>query len=1093
MKKAFFLFIAWLFCGLAVQAADRVMKGRYLFLELPTRVQLKLADCSWSSNDPSVLRITESGMGYCQVQGVSPGSTYVIVRYKLKNDTYPYEDQFFVDVYDDKPTSISFSPSKLDLDVSASGEVRAKVEPSEVSYGNISWASENSSIATVAGSGLSATVTAHSVGRTTITATSSVNGVTGRFTVTSYGNSPTSVSVAGAASLEMFERKQLTAAFQPEFQRSTVSWTSSDPSVAEVDDAGLVTGNKVGSVTITARTANGCVGTKLITVLPPTVKVEYTVPDDDDRETYVTVWPCLHFDQLCSKGSGFDNVKLTDFNGTQIEGEVLIRSGGKSNLAFLPAHALQPYTFYRFDVPKDAVVNEWGGTLQKDYHIVFKTKGLNEMTLTMNKVSGKYIYLQCSQSEALLRYTIDGSEPTLENGTTIAMGTAILISKSCRFRAKAFLDGYETPELNEWITIGPVLSNWFPKGSLYNYNIALPYLEFDKEITLADPNSYLLRPSMRVSSESVLYRYENFTSDFIIDGCRVVFVPRQSMNRSKTYWLNVSAGTLASSSGETNDDIEVQLANTATSGATLERIDLVDEVIVKQTGQQGAVLVKPYPLNAVNTMTWTSSNPSVVSINSNTGVYTTGTSAGKSVVTITSTNGITASCTVYVGMEPEPDYVVYPREGATDFMISDYPSVSINSKEALKLLTNNGKMRLFKGGGSGETVAGTATLVMPALTGTENLYRLEFRPTNDLEPNTPYILTIDASILGRESEGSPIPDLSVSFTTINLPVMTLTASTSQYRVEEGTQLELICSEPDAEIRYTTDGITKPSPTSSLYTGPITITKDISIWAQAYKDGYVVPHFLRRFTAYPANELSQMDVYPYGSDFPYVFKDVNPYVEYHRELLPGENFENCYLVIYTADMDEISGEFIISGKRLVFVPNEPLDGETPYAMFIGESSLTSTDDRHNKELYWLLGSAGTEPQTLMGIKMLDRVMALEVGARSVVLAKPIPLGANYNRWQWTSSNPSVATISERGVVTGVNDGEATVTLTSDYGLTGTTQIYVGAAAVGIGHHAVPSQAADVYTLQGIKVPAAGSGASKLRPGVYISNGRKIIVK
>ena len=80
MKKAFFLFIAWLFCGLAVQAADRVMKGRFLFLELPTRVQLKLADCSWSSNDPSVLRITESGMGYCQVQGVSPGSTYVIVR-----------------------------------------------------------------------------------------------------------------------------------------------------------------------------------------------------------------------------------------------------------------------------------------------------------------------------------------------------------------------------------------------------------------------------------------------------------------------------------------------------------------------------------------------------------------------------------------------------------------------------------------------------------------------------------------------------------------------------------------------------------------------------------------------------------------------------------------------------------------------------------------------------------------------------------------------------------------------------------------------------------------------------------------------------
>src|SRR5206468_3890596 len=50
----------------------------------------------------------------------------------------------------------------------------------------------------------------------------------------------------------------------------TVTWTSSDPTVAPVSGSGLVTGVAVGSVTITA-TSEGKSGTAAITVNPPPV------------------------------------------------------------------------------------------------------------------------------------------------------------------------------------------------------------------------------------------------------------------------------------------------------------------------------------------------------------------------------------------------------------------------------------------------------------------------------------------------------------------------------------------------------------------------------------------------------------------------------------------------------------------------------------------------------------------------------------------------------------------------------------------------------------------------------------------------------
>lgn len=78
-----------------------------------------------------------------------------------------------------------------------------------------------------------------------------------------------SVSLSGTATVAVAATTQLTYAMVPavmtDKQRGTVTWTSSDPVVATVDDDGLVTGVAAGSVVITAE-IRGVVGSLAVTV-----------------------------------------------------------------------------------------------------------------------------------------------------------------------------------------------------------------------------------------------------------------------------------------------------------------------------------------------------------------------------------------------------------------------------------------------------------------------------------------------------------------------------------------------------------------------------------------------------------------------------------------------------------------------------------------------------------------------------------------------------------------------------------------------------------------------------------------------------------
>jgi uncharacterized protein YjdB len=130
----------------------------------------------------------------------------------------------------------------------------------------ITWSSSNPSVATVSDTGL---VTGIAPGSATITA--KVDGKTGTALITVSDAPVASVTVGeGIVVLMVGQTRQLVATLKDAngntLSGRTVTWFSSDPSIATVTATGLVAGIKQGSATVTA-TVEGISGTTTIEIV----------------------------------------------------------------------------------------------------------------------------------------------------------------------------------------------------------------------------------------------------------------------------------------------------------------------------------------------------------------------------------------------------------------------------------------------------------------------------------------------------------------------------------------------------------------------------------------------------------------------------------------------------------------------------------------------------------------------------------------------------------------------------------------------------------------------------------------------------------
>lgn len=175
-------------------------------------------------------------------------------------------------------TSVIVAPSTLGLTgVGVTGQLSATVTTSAgvAASPSVTWTSSNPSIATVAGTGTTATVTSVGPGTAQITASSGGQSgsatvtVTPPVTVTAVTVAPATLSLTGLGVTGQLTATVTTSAGVA--SAPTVTWTSSNPSIATVAGTGTtatVTSVAPGSAQITA-SAGGQSGVAAVTVVPP--------------------------------------------------------------------------------------------------------------------------------------------------------------------------------------------------------------------------------------------------------------------------------------------------------------------------------------------------------------------------------------------------------------------------------------------------------------------------------------------------------------------------------------------------------------------------------------------------------------------------------------------------------------------------------------------------------------------------------------------------------------------------------------------------------------------------------------------------------
>lgn len=242
---------------------------------------------TWNSSDESVAKVDANG----KVTAIGEGTATITVTTTDGGHTATCT----VTVYRPTPatvsvTGVTLTPDRTRLSIGSKIQLTATVLPEDATDKSVTWSSSNESVAKVDANGL---VTAVGTGTATITVTTNDGGHTATCTVIVYRPAPATVYVTGVTldkttmDMKPGDTLTLTATVGPaNATDKSVTWSSSDESVAKVDANGKVTAVGPGTAIITVTTNDGGhTATCTVTVTEDTVNGGVTDggwnPDED--------------------------------------------------------------------------------------------------------------------------------------------------------------------------------------------------------------------------------------------------------------------------------------------------------------------------------------------------------------------------------------------------------------------------------------------------------------------------------------------------------------------------------------------------------------------------------------------------------------------------------------------------------------------------------------------------------------------------------------------------------------------------------------------------------------------------------------------
>lgn len=229
---------------------------------------------TWSSSNPAVAAVSSTGL----VTGITAGGPVTITATTQDGGK---TDTCIVTVTPPatiRVDDVEVHPDSLELDIGAKATLTATINPANATDQQVSWSSSRPSVASVTQDG---TVTALATGTARITVTTHDGGKTATCEVKVKSNvvQPESVVLyPTSAKIQAGENLLISFDIEPsDATNKTVTWNSSNTSVAAVDSTGLVTALQVGTATITATTQLGNkTATCAVTVIAKTSPIPVT-------------------------------------------------------------------------------------------------------------------------------------------------------------------------------------------------------------------------------------------------------------------------------------------------------------------------------------------------------------------------------------------------------------------------------------------------------------------------------------------------------------------------------------------------------------------------------------------------------------------------------------------------------------------------------------------------------------------------------------------------------------------------------------------------------------------------------------------------
>ncbi len=266
------------------------------------------AEIVWSSSDTSVATVADGA-----VTAEKIGDAVITAS------AGGFSASCEVTVLHPDPTTITLTPDSMTLLVGETATITYALEPSDAAT-TITWASSDTSVATVT----DGVVTAVFPGSATVTATTA-NGISATAEVTVRPIEVTGVTVSslsGETTMKVGDALALSASVNPDNATyNSVTWSSSDETVATVDSEGNVKGIVPGDVTVTATAVNGVSGSIELKVLPIPVESITITPSSIESQpgnTYqltVVVLPENASDKTLVWSSSDENVASVSDSG----------------------------------------------------------------------------------------------------------------------------------------------------------------------------------------------------------------------------------------------------------------------------------------------------------------------------------------------------------------------------------------------------------------------------------------------------------------------------------------------------------------------------------------------------------------------------------------------------------------------------------------------------------------------------------------------------------------------------------------------------------------------------------------------------------